>query len=121
MTIAINKVTVPHTNAGYNLTDSASFVTSSGSTPFACTWSSQDLVVVKSTNDGLRLVPHLGAFPGITNYGGAVTDPSFNAAPDETAEVTQLFRFGPQFVQADGTFQLNNPDGGFAQVLVLLG
>jgi len=83
----ITAVAIPHTNAGYNLTDSAAFTTlgagSGNGVEFA--YADAAIVVLKNDTGGaatFTLKASLGS--GFTAYGAALTNPTIAVATGKT-------------------------------------
>lgn len=114
--VPINKVTIPHTNAGYNLTDSADFstlVTGSGNgVSFA--WSGGDVVVLKNdSGSSATYTIKFGPFASITGVGGAVTNPTIVIANNKT----YMVRLDSQFADANGNVTIECSVAGKALVV----
>lgn len=95
-TTPITKVTIPHTNAGYNLTDSASFTTmSTGSgNGVTFTYNSTDIVVMKNTTGGAAVYTlKIPTITALSAFGATVTNPTNSV----TAAKTEIMRLDPIF------------------------
>jgi hypothetical protein len=112
----LTKVTLPHSNACYNLTDSADFATmgiGSGN-GVQWTWNANDIVLMKNTTGGLATYTlKIPAITAITAVGGAVTNPT-NAV---TAAKTEIWRPDSVFADSNGLVTVECDVAG--QILVL--
>jgi len=99
--VTISKVSIPHTNAGYNLTDSTAFttLTTGAGNGVQYAWSNSDILALKNDSGGPAVFTiKLGAFPSITEVGGSVTNPS-NTVADGKIEIMRL---DSQFANTSG-------------------
>jgi hypothetical protein len=115
-TTAITKITLPHTNAGYNLTDSASFTTMATGSGNGVTfsYSASDIVVMKNTTGGTATytlkIPTIGA---LSAFGATVTNPTNTVA----AGKTELMRLDPVFQDSSGLVTIECDVAGSILVL----
>lgn len=114
--VPITKVTLPHTGAGYNLTDSADFSTlvagSGNGVSFA--WASSDWVILKNDSGGSgTFTLKFGPFTAITGYGGSVTNATIVVANNKT----YFLRLDSQFSDASGNVVIECSVAGKALVL----
>lgn len=101
----VTKATIPHSNAGYNLTSSADFtrMNAAGDT-YYWPWSANDLVLLKTVGDAtVEVDANLPTLLSITSYGGNITNPPLTLLKNKT----YLFRLDPLFVAPDGTVSIN--------------
>lgn len=97
----ITKVTLPHTNAGYDLTGSADFTTlSTGSgNGVSYAWNSGDVLVLRNSTGGTATYTiKFGPFVSITGYGGSVTNMTRTVATTKD----YFMRLDSQFADASG-------------------
>lgn len=114
--VPISKVTLLHTNAGYNLTDSADFtaLVSGAGNGVSFAWASNDLVVLKNdSGSSATYTIKLGPFNGITNYGGSITNPTIVIANNKS----YFARLDSQFADASGNVVIECSVAGKALVV----
>lgn len=95
----ITKVAIPHTSAGYNLTDSADFTTlvAGSGNGVQCTHEDDLIVVLKNDTGGsATFTLKIPASSSLTTYGGAITSPTVVVANGKLVQLRldSLFRSG---------------------------
>lgn len=91
-TTPISKVALPHSNAGYNLTDSTDFTTmaTGAGNGVTFTYGSGDIIVMKNTTGGAAAYTlKIPAIAAITTFGGTITSPT-NTVADGKTEILRL-------------------------------
>jgi hypothetical protein len=114
--VEITKVAIPHTDAGYNLTDSADFETLVAGAGNGVKFTHEDDLIVILKNDSgspatFTLKAVLGA--AYTTYGAALTNPTIAVANSKT----YIMRLDKVFRAADGFVTIECDVAG--KVLVL--
>ena len=95
----ITKVAIPHTSAGYNLTDSADFTTlvAGSGNGVQFTHESDLIIVLKNDTGGsATFTLKIPASSSLTTYGGSITSPTIVVANGKTylLRLDTLFRDG---------------------------
>lgn len=116
--VSINKVTVPRSMSGYNLTDSADFTTlvSGAGNGVTFGFSSSDIVVLKNDTAGSAVYTFKVRVPTEwSTYGVTATDPTITVAAGKTV----LVKLADIFKDSSGNVTIECDVA--AKVLVLAG
>lgn len=111
----INRIALPETAAGYNLTDSADFttMTAGAGNGVRFDYGASDVVVLKNDSGGTRIYTgKIVVVANYTAYGAAVTDPTVSVATGKT----YLWRLNEAF--KDGSNKITVECDGAGKILV---